>query len=123
VPDTIWRRLVGVLPVEFLGCRQVPPRSFSFSLCRALVRTDVSEALPNRKFLDVGGTFMSGAGFIVAIQFAVARLLVPLMSELGVLGGTLQIFARDGLASGKFFVTPAPRRAERVDVGRGRRVG
>jgi len=67
------------------------------------VRSDVSEALPNRKFLDMGGTLISGTGFVVAIQFAVARLLVPLMRELGALGGTLQIFARDRLAGGKFF--------------------
>jgi hypothetical protein len=85
----------------FLGCGQLPPRGFSLSFCGTLMSSDVTEALPDRKLLDFGGTFMGGPGHIVALQFAVARFLVMLMSELDVLGSTLHVVVRDGLTGGK----------------------
>ena len=88
------------MSVELLGCCQVPPRSFSFSFCRTLMSSDISEPLLDRKFLHFGGTFMSRAGFIVTTQFALVRFLVTLMSMLGALSGKLHVFLRDRLPSG-----------------------
>jgi hypothetical protein len=92
--------------VGFLGCHQVTARSFSFSFCRALVSSDVTEALCDSEFLDFGGTFVRSTGFIVAIQVPTARLLVTLMSKLSLLGGTLHVFLRDGLPGGKLLFLP-----------------
>jgi hypothetical protein len=89
------------LSAEFLGRLQVQPRRFSFSFCCALVSSDVTETLLDSEFLDFGGALMSSAGFVVATQFAVARLLVALVGKLSVLGGTLHVLLRDGLPGGK----------------------
>jgi hypothetical protein len=45
---------------------------------------------------------VGGAGRVLALQFAVTRLLITLVSPRGVLGGTLDVFLRDGLPGGKF---------------------
>jgi hypothetical protein len=89
------------LSAELLGRLQVQPRSFSLFFCRTLMSSDIAEALPDREFLDFGGPFMGSAGLIVAIQFAVARFLVTLLSKLGVLSGTLQVLLGDRLPGGK----------------------
>jgi hypothetical protein len=47
--------------------------------------------------MDFGRTFVRRAGLIVAVQLAVARLVVTLTSSLGALGGTLHVVLRTTL--------------------------
>jgi len=74
------RGVSGVLIVGFLGCLQVTPRGFAFPFRRASVSGDVAEALLDREFVDFGGAFVGGAGRVMALQFAVTRLLITLVS-------------------------------------------
>ena len=94
--------LLGVLPVGFLGGQQVTARGLALPVGRASVSVDVTEALLDREFVDFGGALMCGAGLIVALQLALARLLVALMRTLGVLGGALEVFLCDCPPRGKF---------------------
>ena len=87
------------MPVGRLGREQVTTRSFASPFRRTSVSGDVTEALLNREFVDFGGAFVCGAGFIVATQLASVRLLVTLISALG---GTLYVLLRDAPPGGKF---------------------
>jgi hypothetical protein len=90
------------LSVGFLGSQQVTARGLALPFGRASVSGDVTEALRDREFVDFGGAFVRGAGLIVALQLALARLLVALMRTLGALGGALDVVLCDGLPRGKF---------------------
>ena len=94
------------MSVGFLGGQEVAARGFAFPFRRTSVVGDVPEALLDREFMDFGRTFVRRAGLIVAVQLAVARLLVTLMSSLGALGRTLHVVLRDELA-GREFGLPA----------------
>jgi hypothetical protein len=89
------------LLVGFLRGLQFTPGGLALPFGRASVRVDVAEALGDREFLNFGGTFMGGAGFVMAVPVALMRPLVALMRTLGGLGGALDVFLGDGLAGGQ----------------------
>ena len=88
--------------VGFLGRQQVAPGGFALPFGRTPVRVDVTEALHDREFVDLGRAFVCGAGLVMAMQLAVTRLLVTRVRTLGALGGALHVLVRDGLPGGKF---------------------
>jgi hypothetical protein len=90
------------LSVGFPGGRQVAARGLAFPFRRTSLGGDVPEALLDREFVHFGRTYVRGAGRTVAVQLAVARVPVTLMSALGALGGTLHVVLRDDLADREF---------------------
>lgn len=87
----------------FLGGLQVTSGGFALPFGRAAVGGDVAETLRHRVFVDFGGALVCGAGLVMAMDRALMRCLVTLLPALGVLGGTLRVFLRDGLAGGQLF--------------------
>lgn len=88
--------------VGLLGSHQVAARGRPFSFRRPSMRLDVTQTLLDREFLDLGSAFVGGAGFVMALQHAVARRLIALPRTGGMLGGTLGMLFGDGHFFGQF---------------------
>ena len=95
------------MPLGFLGREVVEAGGFPFSLRRTPMRGDVTKALLHGELVDLRGTLVGDAGFIVAMLLAAVGLLIALVSLLGAFGGVLDVLARDGFPSGKV-LPPAP---------------
>lgn len=89
------------MPLGFLGGQVVEAGGFPFLLRRTPMRRDVTEALLDGELVDLRGTLVGGARFVVAMQLAAVRLLVALVSALGAFGGALDVLVRDGSPRGK----------------------
>ncbi len=62
---------------------------------------DVTEALSNREFLDIGGTLVHDGGFVVATPVTLVRVQVALVGALGMFGGAADVFGRDAFPRGE----------------------